>query len=205
MHRRALAGQFLPLTAQHTCSAGAITRTKYFFSARYVWHKDQHLYTSPVLVKDSQGLKRSDLSEGIRVDVSSSLSWMKEIEKRLVQIGALPGLGWANQVACNIYHTGDIGLSSHFDDPRRFTGPVVSLRLFSASRLSFGCKLQSQSNGNVRLSMIKRLQGHIWLTKIRPTSRRCSLSLTCLGERSPSWRRNHMQSLVLSTVYAGKT
>ena len=101
MHKRALAGRFLPLTAQHTFSAGTITRTKYFFTARYVWKKDQRLYvvSSGTSSSSSSSTSSSDISEGIRVDVSGSMGWMREIEKRLVKVGALPCLGWANQVS----------------------------------------------------------------------------------------------------------
>lgn len=49
--------------------------------------------------------------------------------------------GFVNSAALNVYHDGSEGIQSHFDDAARFERPVVSLRLFSDSRLSFGTQL----------------------------------------------------------------
>jgi hypothetical protein len=49
--------------------------------------------------------------------------------------------GFVNSAALNVYHDGSEGIQSHYDDAARFERPVVSLRLFSDSRLSFGTQL----------------------------------------------------------------
>ena len=46
--------------------------------------------------------------------------------------------GFVNSIAMNMYSDGTEGLGQHFDDAGRFAQPIVSLRLFSDSRLSFG-------------------------------------------------------------------
>jgi len=45
-----------------------------------------------------------------------------------------------NEVALNVYHTGEVGISQHYDNTNRFEAPIVSLRLYSDSRLTFGAK-----------------------------------------------------------------
>ena len=46
---------------------------------------------------------------------------------------------FVNSIALNLYY-GE-GIQSHFDDATRFQQPILSLRLFSDSRLSFGTHL----------------------------------------------------------------
>ena len=69
------------------------------------------------------------------------------VEKNVVEEG------FVNSFACNIYHDGTEGLGQHFDDELRFKHPVTSLRLFSDSRLSFGCKLFACCNGEFFVAM----------------------------------------------------
>lgn len=64
----------------------------------------------------------------------------RRVEAPLVAAGALQG-EFVNSAALNVYHDGSEGIQSHFDDASRFERPIVSLRLFSDSRLSFGTQL----------------------------------------------------------------
>ena len=47
---------------------------------------------------------------------------------------------WYNQISLNWYITGTKGISPHFDNKSRFEPPIISIRLFSESRLCFGCR-----------------------------------------------------------------
>ena len=97
--------------------------------------------------------KDSKVARGIRFDTSRVPRWMpKLVEDPLVKKRVV-GEGFVNSFACNIYHDGTEGLGQHFDDELRFKHPVVSLRLFSDSRLSFGCKLFACCNGEFFVDM----------------------------------------------------
>lgn len=68
-----------PLTSQPTYKHAKLVRTKFFFSARYLWHAVQ--------VRGNDEARRA---EGIRVDVAGPPSWMKDIvEEKLVRGGIL--------------------------------------------------------------------------------------------------------------------
>lgn len=56
-------------------------------------------------------------------------------------------MSWINSIALNIYQDGTEGLGPHFDGIDRFDRPITTVRLFSPSRLSFGCILYGTSNG----------------------------------------------------------
>ncbi len=93
------------------------------------------------------------VANGIRTDVAAAPKWMREeVEAPLLRAGIV-AQGFTNSFASNIYHDGTEGLSQHYDDDRRFLHPVVSLRLYSDSRLSFGCKLYGYCNGTVTVPM----------------------------------------------------
>mmetsp|Transcript_32297 Transcript_32297/g.51579 ORF Transcript_32297/g.51579 Transcript_32297/m.51579 type:complete len:668 (-) Transcript_32297:2696-4699(-) len=136
--------RILPETCHHTAkrrSLDKISRTKMFFNARYLWTAEQ------------LGELDSDIARGVRVDVSRGPRWMRtDLEQTLVDHEILE-TGFVNSFACNIYHDGSEGLGQHYDDIDRFEHPVVSVRLFSDSRLSFGCKLYGFSNGLFTLPM----------------------------------------------------
>ena len=104
------------------------TRTKFFFGvARYLWGNT-----------DPDPLPH--VAAGIRTcDVNMARPWMRALELKLVRLGIIPP-SFINQFAINIYHDGSEGLAQHFDDAKRFAQPIISLRLFSDSRLSFGSK-----------------------------------------------------------------
>eukprot|EP00941_MAST-03F_sp_MAST-3F-sp1_P001295 g1295.t1 len=130
---------------QHTYSRGAgmnkLRRTKYFFGARYLWTK-----------RDASipGCKKAG---GIRVDVPRKPRWMVEkIQQRLEELKIIP-ISFTNAIAMNMYHDGSEGIGSHFDDEQRFARPIVSLRLFSDTRLSFGTHLFSMCNGSFSIDM----------------------------------------------------
>ena len=72
--------------------------------------------------------------------------FMEKVEQRLVACD-LVEKAFINSVAFNAYSDGTTGLGSHFDDMDRFARPIVTVRLFSDSRLSFGCRYFSTSNG----------------------------------------------------------
>ncbi len=64
----------------------------------------------------------------------------RRVEEPLVAAGLLP-LGFVNSAALNMYVDGSEGIQAHFDDAGRFERPILSMRLFSDSRLSFGTQL----------------------------------------------------------------
>eukprot|EP00924_Labyrinthula_sp_SR-Ha-C_P007156 snap_masked-scaffold_8-processed-gene-10.18-mRNA-1 protein AED:1.00 eAED:1.00 QI:0/-1/0/0/-1/1/1/0/924 len=66
-------------------------------------------------------------------------------EKR--ELGYVVPVSDVNSFAVNVYHDSSTGLSQHFDDADRFGRHIVSLRLFSDSRLSFGCQGLGFLNG----------------------------------------------------------
>ncbi|KAK9815454.1 hypothetical protein WJX72_003907 [[Myrmecia] bisecta] len=108
---------------------GEPKRTKMFFGARYLWTRDQ-----------MEGAN-SHCAGGVRVDVPVGPSWLKDlVEQPLVKQGIVPH-AWINSYALNHYHSGEVGIQSHFDDVGRFQRPITSLRLFSDSRLSFGTSI----------------------------------------------------------------
>ena len=102
------------------------TRTKFFFGvARYLWGGT-----------DPDPLPH--VAAGIRTcDCDMARSWMRKLELKLVDLGIIEPQ-FINQFAVNIYHDGSEGLAQHYDDAKRFAQPIISVRLFSDSRLSFG-------------------------------------------------------------------
>ena len=112
---------------RHSSPDDLPTRTKFFFGSRYLWG----------------GTNRDPLpnvAAGIRTcDVDGTRPWMRKIEQHLVDLGIVQPF-FVNQFAVNIYHSGTEGLAQHYDDAKRFKQPIISLRLFSDSRLSFGSK-----------------------------------------------------------------
>jgi hypothetical protein len=112
---------------QLTAEGAQVTRTKMFFGARYLW-------TAAQLAAPGAARAR-----GIRLDVARPPGFCVDtVLPALLARGAASGPH--NQVALNVYETGGEGLAPHFDDAERFALPVSSLRLFSDSRLSFGCR-----------------------------------------------------------------
>ena len=106
------------------------SRTKYFFGAgRYLWGKRKYEHDD-----------HPRAAYGIRVgDIDLPSKWMRKFEASLVKMGVIEG-GFVNQFAINVYHDGSDGIAQHIDDANRFARPIVSIRLFSDSRLSFGSK-----------------------------------------------------------------
>jgi hypothetical protein len=87
------------------------------------------------------------MASGIRNDVSKVPNWFKtDIEDPIVQCGIVEK-DFLNSYALNVYHDGTEGLAQHFDDSSRFNQPILTLRLFSDSRLSFGCQFYGFCNG----------------------------------------------------------
>ena len=104
-------------------------RTKMFFGYRYLWTAEQ--LESP----------SSKIAAGVRADVPPVPPFVQHrVVRPLVAAGVLPE-NFVNSCAVNIYHDGSEGIASHFDDSSRFNRPIVTLRLFSDSRLSFGGRL----------------------------------------------------------------
>ena len=60
---------------------------------------------------------------------------------------------YVNAAAVNIYHDGREGIAQHFDDASRFCRPIVTLRLFSDSRLTFGGSGFTASNASCVVPM----------------------------------------------------
>lgn len=88
--------------------------------------------------------------------------------------------GFVNSAALNVYHDGSEGIQSHYDDAARFERPIVSLRLFSDSRLSFGTQLYGCA-----LHVTRRT----W-TELEPwrASETCTCILTWEGNQVPLHR-----------------
>ena len=127
--------QMRPETYHHsfvgrsTGDNASVTRTKMFFGARYLWTAEQL----------SESTAKRAL--GIRIDVRRPPAYTTNVVlPAVVRSGALPKGMIINQVAMNIYHTGTTGIAPHYDDNARFELPVISMRIFSDSRLSFGCR-----------------------------------------------------------------
>ena len=74
------------------------------------------------------------------------------MEQPLVEAEVLPE-NFVNSAAINIYHDGSEGIQSHYDDASRFARPIVSLRIFSDSRLSFGTRYFGYVNGSFFVPM----------------------------------------------------
>ena len=118
-----------------------VRRTKTFFGARYLWTKDQKSQSS------------AGKAGGIRLDVPRVPKWVREdVEDPLVRCRVVPE-NFINSSAVNIYHDGSEGIQSHYDDDSRFARPIVSLRLFSDSRLSFGTQFFGYVNGSFFVPM----------------------------------------------------
>lgn len=113
--------------------------------------------------------------------------------------GVLP-TGFANSAALNVYHDGSEGIQNHFDDAGRFERPIVSLRLFSDSRLSFGTQLYgcvtasrngsqldlSQNNLNSEHCECQVLCNNAWLVLLAATQSKgckqhCLADSQCAG------------------------
>jgi hypothetical protein len=123
--------QEFPETFHHMKRRGnTVTRTKMFFGARYLWTESQ--------MKEDH----AHIARGIRTDVAPLPEFALElVYPALLARGAFCRDNFkVNQIAINIYHTGSDGIGPHFDDESRFALPVVALRIFSDSRLSFGCR-----------------------------------------------------------------
>ena len=116
-------------------------RTKMFFGFRYLWTQEQ-----------LEGLN-ANIAAGVRADVPPVPSFVRRrVEQPLVAAGVLDE-NFVNSCALNIYHDGSEGIQSHFDDSSRFCRPIVTLRLFSDSRLSFGGRLLGCCNGEFVIPM----------------------------------------------------
>lgn len=126
-------GSLKPSTMNYT---PALKRSKFFFGFAYV---DYQYGGKPELVDD----------------VDPIPSWVRELEQRLVERNIMPP-DFVEQTVVNMYHEAGSGLGVHqgkfhsrihdhndylFIDSRDlFERPIYSLRLFSDSVLSFGCK-----------------------------------------------------------------
>ena len=122
--------------AEEGCGVGLTepTRTKYFFGARYLWGRQ---------ATDTDGMS---IANGIRTDVSGVPQWVHcFVVPRLCACRIITP-EFINETAMNVYHTGEEGLAQHYDSSNRFQPPIVSLRLFSDSRLTFGAKKLGMSN-----------------------------------------------------------
>jgi len=116
-------------------------RTKMFFGYRYLWTAEQ-------LERPS-----SKIAAGVRADVPPVPPFVQHgVVRPLVAAGVLPE-NFVNSCAVNIYHDGSEGIASHFDDSSRFNRPIVTLRLFSDSRLSFGGRLLGCCNSEFVVPM----------------------------------------------------
>ena len=116
-------------------------RTKMFFGYRYLWTAEQ--LESPT----------SKIAAGVRADVPPVPPFVQQgVVRPLVAAGVLPE-NFVNSCAVNIYHDGSEGIASHFDDSSRFNRPIVTLRLFSDSRLSFGGRLLGCCNSEFVVPM----------------------------------------------------
>ncbi len=123
------------------CFHDSVKRTKTFFGARYLWTRQQ------------LSVAESDRAEGIRVDVPPVPKWVGGlVEQPMVEAEVLPR-DFVNSAAVNIYHDGSEGIQSHYDDASRFAQPIVSLRIFSDSRLSFGTRYFGYVNGSFFVPM----------------------------------------------------
>ena len=113
-----------------------------FFGARYLWTAEQN------------ASHEASRAHGIRIDVARPPAFaIDSVLSALVAQGIVTET--INQVALNIYETGGEGLAPHFDDAKRFALPVTSLRLFSDSRLSFGCRGSwGANNGSFAIAMV---------------------------------------------------
>ncbi|KAI3425137.1 hypothetical protein D9Q98_008908 [Chlorella vulgaris] len=128
----------LPDSCYHRTVArgGNLKRSKYFFGARYLWTRDQ------LAEPDSK------VAGGVRIDVPTCPAWMRrQVEAPLVA-ASLVEPSFVDSIALNMYHDGSEGIQSHMDDAQRFSQPILSLRLFSDSRLSFGTQLYGYTNGS---------------------------------------------------------
>lgn len=118
--------KYLPDTFHHTRFNNQNKRTKYFFSARYLWTKEQ---TS----QDD-----AERAGGVRVDVDKYPRWVEYVIARLEEEKVVEP-NWLNGCALNMYHDGTLGIGLHMDCYSRFDRPIITLRLFSPARLSLGC------------------------------------------------------------------
>jgi len=157
-----------PQTFHHTMRGGHVARTKMFFGARYLW-------TAKQMAEPDAAVAR-----GIRRDVAPP--------PRFIVDAVLPALlrrglvaEHVNQVALNVYETGGEGLAPHFDDAQRFALPVASIRLFSDSRLSFGCRGSwGANNGSFcipmpRGSVLVLHEGTFAATRVKHSIRTCDM------------------------------
>lgn len=75
----------------------------------------------------------------------------KNVLPRLAEVGAIPGVDWVTAVAVNRYAPNSRGLGAHVDSPSRFERPIVSLRLLSDARLTYGPDGQGATSPEFRL------------------------------------------------------
>jgi len=106
------------------CTKGG-RRTKYFLGFRYDYGSSTR---KPKLHDDVDS-----------IDCSRHSSWIRQVELRLVEHGVLKA-SFVDIAVLNIYHERGAGLGVHIDSKVLFHRPIVSLRLFSDSVLSFGCR-----------------------------------------------------------------
>lgn len=111
------AGGFKPHS--YNCTP-ALKRSKFFFGFAYV---DYQYGSKPELVDDVEDIP----------------AWIHQLEDRLVDKGVMPK-DFLEQAVVNMYHEQGSGLGVHTDSWELFERPIYSLRLFSDSVLSFGCK-----------------------------------------------------------------
>ena len=118
-------------------------RTKFFFGARYLWTEEQ--LASPSARE----------AAGVRTDVPLPPRWVHVVKAALVGRGVCPAdfADRLNSCALNVYHDGSQGIQSHLDSPERFARPILSLSLFSDSRLSFGTRLLGAVDGMFSVPM----------------------------------------------------
>jgi len=133
------------------------SRTKYFFGARYLWTAN-HKANSQYHLANGIRMDVNTIPNFIVRDVVPRYSLLPRCwpqndqkpqkgtraqKKRNDKSGGdsespLASNDFINSAAINIYHDGREGLAQHFDDASRFCRPVISLRLFSDCRLTFG-------------------------------------------------------------------
>jgi len=99
------------------------TRLKLFLNYRYSYGKE---------------LKGTDSELFDDVDKIENFPIIGEIIDRLELLGIV-SQGFLNQCVVNVYKEKRASLGVHTDDPELFERPILSLRLFSDSVLSFGC------------------------------------------------------------------
>ncbi|KAK3245510.1 hypothetical protein CYMTET_44927 [Cymbomonas tetramitiformis] len=113
-----------PAASQHL-------RTKLFFGHRYYDYDTANAeHTVPKLAADVEP------KPAFVHAIEQAVRHAAEGAQRLLPTKA------TDMAVMNVYHQHGVSLSTHRDAPELFLRPVISLRLFSSSVLSFGCKGQ---------------------------------------------------------------